>query len=234
MSNMSEWRNMFHVVYKLVKTYCSISDESIANAVSVDINSVRQYSSQRQTMPDDIDSLCRLFENEIGKLNDLNKKILLTNIQKSIPNMLEGVKYNNIEQYVCAILKQFYSNEKSHIPCSANFSNRRESTGHIQAVIFDFDGTLTNSKLRTTWESSWEMLGYDVKECQELHKQYDKGDFTHQEWCNKTAEKFIEKKLTRQQVLELAKKNKIDYRLQKNLTKTKRKKYKAVYCFRLN
>lgn len=223
---MSEWRNMFHVVYKLVKTYCSISDETIANAVNVDIDSVRQYSSQRKTMPDDIDSLCKLFENEIGRLNNVNKKTLLANIKKNIPNMLEDVKGNNIGQYICAMIKQFYSNEKSHIPYSVDFSNCRKSTGHIQAVIFDFDGTLTNTKLRTTWESLWEMLGYDVKECQNLHKQYDKGIFTHQEWCNKTAEKFIEKKLTRQQVLELAKKIKLIAGCKKTLQTLKERNIK--------
>lgn len=206
---MSEWRDNFSVIYKLVKSYCSISDEAIANAVNVGIDSVRQYSGHRKTMPDNIDSLCVLFENEIGKLNNINKKKLLSDIQKSLQNALEDIKDDKIGQHICAMLKQCHSNEKSHTPYFVDYPNCHKSTGHIQAVVFDFDGTLTNTKSRTTWESLWEMLGYDVQECRDLHKQYDKGNFTHQEWCDRTAEKFIEKKLTRQQVLEFAKKIKL-------------------------
>lgn len=206
---MSEWRNDFNIIYKLVKSYCRISDEKIANAINVGVDSVRQYSGQRKTMPDNIDSLCVLFEKEIAKLNGIDKKKLLFDIQNNLQYPLEDVKYEIIGQDICAMLKQCYFNEKLHMPYSNNYYNQSKPTGHIQAVVFDFDGTLTNTKSRTTWESLWEMLGYDVKECQNLHKQYDKGDFTHQEWCDITADKFIEKKLTRQQVLELAKKIKL-------------------------
>lgn len=223
---MSEWRNAFHIIYRLVKSYCSISDEAIAIAVHVEKDSVRQYSSRRQTMPDDIDSLCELFEKEIERLNDINKKNLLTDIQKGLHNAFKDIKCDKIGQHICAMIKQCYSNEKANAPYSADFLNCHESTGHIQAVIFDFDGTLTNAKLRTTWESLWEMLGYDVQECRNLHRQYDKGDFTHQEWCDKTAEKFIEKELTRQQVLELAKKIKLIAGCKKTLRALKERNIK--------
>ncbi len=206
---MSEWRDAFSIIYKLVKSYCSISDEIIADTVNVGIDSVRQYSGRRKTMPDNIDPLCELFKKEIEKLDDFNKRKLLTDIQKNLQNAFNDIKCNEIGQHICAMIKQCHSNEKSHTPYSADFPNSYKSTGHIQAVVFDFDGTLTNTKLRTTWESLWEMLGYDVKECQNLHRQYDKGILTHQEWCDKTAQKFIEKNLSRQQVLELTKKTKL-------------------------
>ena len=51
---MSGWRNDFNTIYRLVKSYCFISDESIANAVNVEIDSVRQYAGNRKTMPDNI------------------------------------------------------------------------------------------------------------------------------------------------------------------------------------
>lgn len=206
---MSGWRDDFNIIYKRVKSGCSISDETIANAINVSVDSVRQYSGRRKTMPDNINSLCELFKAKIEKLNDTDKKKLLTDLQKSLSNAFEDVKCDKIGQYVCAMLKQCYSNEKSKITYSVDFPNCYKSTGHIQAVIFDFDGTLTKTKLRTTWESLWEILGYDVQECRTLHRQYDKGNLTHQEWCDKTAEKFIEKKLTRQQVLEFAKQIKL-------------------------
>lgn len=69
------------------------------------------------------------------------------------------------------------------------------SSGRIQIVVFDFDGTLAkNYTNKTTWETIWEKIGYSISECQELHKQYSRGDFSHQEWCDKTAERFIKKK----------------------------------------
>ena len=206
---MSEWRNDFNLIYKLVKSYCCISNEKIANAINVEIDSVRQYSSRRKTMPDNINPLCELFEDEIDNLNDTDKKKLLFEIQNNLRILLENTRCKNIGHHICAMMKQCYFNEKTHMSYFVDYPNNYKSTGHIQAVVFDFDGTLTNTKSRTTWESLWEMLGYVVRECQNLHKQYDKGCFTHQEWCNKTADKFIEKKLTRQQVLEVAKKNKI-------------------------
>ncbi|MDE6020705.1 MAG: hypothetical protein K2H01_06910, partial [Ruminococcus sp.] len=84
---MSEWRIAFNSIYKLVKTYCSISDGTIATAVQVEVDSVRQYSSKRMTMPDDIDSLCKLFQKEIEKLNDTNKRKLLKDVQNNLYNI---------------------------------------------------------------------------------------------------------------------------------------------------
>lgn len=206
---MSEWRNTFSTIYKLVKSYCSMTDAMIAEAVKVEIDSVRQYSGSRKTMPSNVDPLCELFEIEIGKLNDENKKMLLADLQKNLHNTIEDIKCDKIGQYISAMIKQCHSNEKSHTQYFSDSSSCIKSTGHIRAVVFDFDGTLTKTKVRTTWESMWEMLGYDVQECRDLHKQFDKGDISHQEWCDITAEKFIERKLTRHQVLELAKKIKL-------------------------
>lgn len=160
-------------------------------------------------MPDDIDSLCKLFEAEISKSNDADKKLLLESVQMIYYKKTFAVKYDEIEQHICAILKLCHSKEKAHVPFSIPKSNSFESTGHIQAVVFDFDGTLTTTKPRTTWESLWEILGYNVQECRNLHREYDDGKFSHQEWCNKTAEKFIEKELTQRQIIELSKKIKL-------------------------
>ena len=206
---MSDWRTDFHSIYKCVKSYCRISDEVIADTVNVAVASVRQYTGRRKTMPDDIDSLCKLFEKEIEKLNDIDKMQLFEDIRKSQQSKLEDIKCDKIGQYICAMMKHCHSNEKTHVPYSVDFTNQNESTGHIQAIVFDFDGTLTKSKLQTTWESLWIALGYDVQECRDLHTQYDKGMFSHQEWCDKTAERFIERGLTRQQVIEVSRKIKL-------------------------
>lgn len=206
---MSAWRDDFSAIYKLVKTSCSISDHMIADAVNVSVDSVRQYAGQRKTMPSDIDGLSVIFENEIEKLNETNKRELLIAVQKMCHKPFEDIRCDLIGQYISAMLKQCYLKEKLHDPYPDGQINNVESTGHIQVVVFDFDGTLTKTKSRTTWESLWELLGYDVEECRELHRRFDKGEFTHQEWCDLTADKFIEKKLTQQQLLELSKQIKL-------------------------
>ena len=203
---MSEWRQAFCKIYKYVKIFCAISDERIANAVNVGVSSVRQYSGNRNTMPDDVESLCDLFEREIEQLNRQDKRKLLIEIQEILNIEYEDVNGEKIGQYICSLMRQCYSSEKTRAPFLYETTNQIKGTGHIQAIVFDFDGTLTNTKSRTTWESLWEMLGYDVQECRDLHKQYDQGLFSHQDWCDKTAEKFIIKGLNRQQVINLSRK----------------------------
>ncbi len=203
---MSEWRNDFHTIYKITKRYCHIADDSIANELNVSIDSVRQYLSKRKTIPDNINALCALFEKEINNLSDISKQTLLDDIRKEVAHISPNIKSSEIGAYICGMLRKCYCNEKNHTKYKGEPANSYESTGHIQAIVFDFDGTLTKTKSHTTWEALWKLLGYDVKECQLLHSKYEKKEFSHQEWCDKSAEKFIEKNLTHQQVISLSKK----------------------------
>lgn len=83
-------------------------------------------------------------------------------------------------------------------------------SGHTKAVIFDFDGTLTYGKTnRTTWESIWTSLGYDVSECQELQMRFMRGEFSHAKWCKLTEDKFVAKHLHKVDVENIAKKIKL-------------------------
>ena len=206
---MTKWRDDFNIIYKIVKSYCFIDDKTIADTIKVSSDAVRQYSGKRKTMPDNIDSLGELFLTEINKLDDKDKKILLDDIHKSLHRPLENVNCKEIGQYICTMIKQFYHNEKSKIPYPNETANQHAPIGHIQAVVFDFDGTLTTAKIRTTWESLWATLGYNVQECRDLHSQFDKGIISHSEWCAITAEKFIARGLTRKTVLELAGKTRL-------------------------
>lgn len=80
---------------------------------------------------------------------------------------------------------------------AALFSKGRKT----EAIVFDFDGTLTTTNMvRTTWESIWILLGYDVQNCVDLHMKFSRGEISHEEWCDLTAEKFMERKLHRNQL----------------------------------
>lgn len=75
------------------------------------------------------------------------------------------------------------------------------ASGHIKAVVFDFDGTLTKDNVgKTTWESLWVSLGYTVQDCQSLHRKFDRNEISHAEWCQLTEEKFKERSLHRETV----------------------------------
>ena len=81
---------------------------------------------------------------------------------------------------------------------------KEDGTPEVMAVVFDFDGTLTSSSIRTTWESIWEKLGYSVKDCQELHKRFDRKEIDHPTWCKLTEEKFETKGMRKEILDEIA------------------------------
>lgn len=75
----------------------------------------------------------------------------------------------------------------------------------VKAVVFDFDGTLTNRhEDKTTWERIWSSLGYDLNDCAFYHNQFSKGVISHEEWCKITCQKFRDRNLSEQQLLEIS------------------------------
>lgn len=108
------------------------------------------------------------------------------------------------------ILSVMYDITKNKYPTEIYVANGVPSTGRTQVVVFDFDGTLTSAKTnRTTWESLWKNLDYDVKECQDLHLRYDRNEITHAEWCKLTEKKFCERNLHKNTVDDIASKIKL-------------------------
>lgn len=115
----------------------------------------------------------------------------------------------------------FYRNVAKHkTSLDVHFTIDAIPTGKTQAIIFDFDGTLTKDKLnRTTWESIWVELGYSEKLCQELHQKYNKKEISHAEWCKITEEKFKERNLHKADVEKIASKIHLIKGVRKTLSK---------------
>ena len=70
----------------------------------------------------------------------------------------------------------------------------------MKAVIFDFDGTLTE-KQGNLWKTIWRELGYDIGPNSyyvSLFKRFMSGNITHKEWCDLTKEAFQEKGFNKQ------------------------------------
>lgn len=74
-----------------------------------------------------------------------------------------------------------------------------------KAVVFDFDGTLTDpGSTRSTWEAIWEHLGYNANECGLLALRFYKREINHSEWCRITLEKFKARELNYDGVISVA------------------------------
>ena len=75
----------------------------------------------------------------------------------------------------------------------------------MKAVIFDFDGTLTEKK-GNLWKRIWKELGWDTGPDSyyvSLFKRYMSGNITHRQWCELTLEAFQEKGFTKQKLDEI-------------------------------
>ena len=75
----------------------------------------------------------------------------------------------------------------------------------MKAVIFDFDGTLTEKK-GNLWKRIWKELGWDTGPDSyyvSLFKRFMSGNITHRQWCEFTLEAFQEKGFTKQKLDEI-------------------------------
>ncbi len=77
----------------------------------------------------------------------------------------------------------------------------------MKAVVFDFDGTLTEKK-GNLWKRIWKELGHRVDEdsyYMSLLNKFMNGNLTHKDWCIATLEAFKEKGFTKQKLYEIIK-----------------------------
>lgn len=119
------------------------------------------------------------------------------------------LKYDapNSTEFVLRVLQYCRDVGRGNIVMPVEKNNKYPSVGRTQVVVFDFDGTLTKADqiAKTTWEKLWISLGYNVRECRELHKKFDRKEITHQEWCDLTEKKFKEKNLRIEAIGEISK-----------------------------
>lgn len=99
--------------------------------------------------------------------------------------------------------------EEEFEKCYGYYKSNRQLTNknfkQFKAVVFDFDGTLVDPhSLKTTWKCLWTSLGYDTAICDDLHSKFDRKEITHQEWCDETAEYFIKRTMTRENLHDVA------------------------------
>jgi HAD superfamily phosphoserine phosphatase-like hydrolase len=117
------------------------------------------------------------------------------------PGSLEAGKADDfLAQYM-----QFYRMYKGATVSNQRSSDKLPQDFVTKAVVFDFDGTLTQTlDNRTTWEKIWVSLGYSINDCADLHKRFQRKEFTHQQWCDLTRDAFRTKNLTMAQLERIA------------------------------
>lgn len=114
-------------------------------------------------------------------------------------------RYPDGKIFVGEILSFCKNVAKHKIAYNDYLFNSAFPTGNTQAIVFDFDGTLTKDKTNcTTWEKIWLSLGYSKRDCQELHKRYNNNEISHKEWCKITEERFIERGLRKENMEKIA------------------------------
>ena len=82
----------------------------------------------------------------------------------------------------------------------------------MKAVIFDFDGTLTEKK-GNLWKRIWKELGCDTDPDSyyvSLFKRFMSGNITHRQWCELILVAFQEKGFTKQKLDEITTDNLMD------------------------
>lgn len=75
----------------------------------------------------------------------------------------------------------------------------------MKAVIFDFDGTLTE-KRGNLWKKIWSELGYDVgpdSYYTSLLKRFLNGELSHADWCVLTLKAYQDKGLTKEKFYDI-------------------------------
>ena len=100
----------------------------------------------------------------------------------------------------------FYETYKGSSPSKdRRDSDQLELCFLTKVVVFDFDGTLTQSyDNKTTWEKIWVSLGYSTDQCFDLHRRFQRKEFSHQEWCNMTRDAFRIRQLNKEHIRKIA------------------------------
>lgn len=210
-----EWKQIFSEILKLIFSHYNLKDNEFAKIYKCDESSTKNWKTARCFPSRDLFGDLSNYILEKSKSCEQDDKYLLTGIETifskhdyaSVYMQLKQTNIKNIE-LVLDSLKLCIDVGKGNIAMPIKIFDSYEPEGQTRVVVFDFDGTLTRTGkiAKTTWEGLWISLGYDVKECQQLHRRFDLKEITHEEWCSLTEEKFKERNLHRDAVKEISKK----------------------------
>lgn len=210
-----KWKGIFGSILKLVFSHYNLKDIEFAQIYKCDVSSTKNWKTARCFPSQDLFEYLEKYILEKSKSCKKDDIYLLNGIESifaeyGYSSFYIKFKYDisDSTEFVIGILKFCIDVGKGNITMPIKGGNMYPSEGRTHVVVFDFDGTLTKTGkiAKTTWESLWVSLGYDVKECQNLHKRFDRKEITHEEWCSLTEERFKARNLHRDAVKEISKK----------------------------
>ena len=202
------WGEIFGILTRMVFSFYNMTDSEFHYETKCDVSTARHWKlGDRFPSNDNFES----FSEYIRKKSTIchsNMDYLFREIENVFKAKQYGYIYNDIlsknkkdSELIIYMLKYCIDVGKGRI------INRTRSEypaqNKVSVIVFDFDGTLTLSSdtiVKTIWENIWISLGYDVRECQNLHKQFDKKEITHPEWC-KLTEEYFKKRNMRKDIL---------------------------------
>lgn len=191
-----KWNKRFGSLLGCALKFHHINRAKLAEELDVSESAIRQWISGRNFPETDcMGTICEILPPKINKVSapapSAQMKQAITDTLSAFSDYIVSER-DDLGKYVVAALELCYNCGKGFFPPM----NVSAPTGQTQMVVFDFDGTLTEQHGdRTTWESIWTSLGYDVDECRRLHDRYNRRQISHPEWCALTAEKFRKRRL---------------------------------------
>lgn len=207
------WKKNFGIILKRLFTQYELQYKLFAKEYNWSESAVRYWMCGKSLPSEALPSIKEFFYKKLPEKQACDK-VVYEEIQLIFEKQEAGRIYNNLRMRFPAIrtfageaLEVCYYLAKNTVSV---FDEIIPPTGKTQAVVFDFDGTLTSRKVNmTTWESIWTKLGYDVKLCQELHTKFNRGEISHDKWCKLTEEYFRDRHLHRSMVEEISSKIKL-------------------------
>ncbi len=218
---ISKDKKLFWSVFSFITEYFNLLAKTLCDSVDGFFSEATVSSWKTRSAPKSrelFDSLLLglekcLTKEKVENYFDKNEYVekICSIIEKycKIPNFLLKIEETPLIELVLLTIKFAFlhkdmkpsaPSQNEAVKANTNTVNKK-ITSKTAAVVFDFDGTLTvSNKLRTTWETLWTILGYDIDECEELHAKFSKKEITHEEWCLLTEKKFIERKLCKDQL----------------------------------
>lgn len=209
------WRKIFSNILKIIFSYYNLKDNEFAEKYNCDVSSTKNWKSARCFPGKDLFENLKEYILYKSSKSQKENNYLLYEIEsvfdqfghKSIYLQLKHTAPDN-ENFITYTLQFCKDKGKGYLTLPAVSDLKYSSEERTRIVMFDFDGTLTQSRktTQTTWESLWVSLGYDVKECQNLHKRFNRKEITHEEWCSLTEQKFKARNLHRELLYNVSKK----------------------------
>lgn len=136
----------------------------------------------------------------------IDNPIIPDSFSKELALLIDRIQHLNIKKCDLATLdiglQQHIIHAIDHIVPISKLKTGALSVPKI--IVFDFDGTLTKSSSRNTWELLWESIGYPVDYCDELEKEVLQTNQSYQAWCDRSSERFVQKGMSLKHIAEVA------------------------------